>query len=167
MARTRKSKVKGPQQVMPLGRSLIVLRKIDQRKLGADKKARAKFLERLALTQLEPDVPEAEMAWFSQGYIANDQPRDSISQQVVMNATIPNAFAIATTEDGEILKSGLSLVEAEELMTRAVARPISIDFDLDDEDEDDEEEVEDFDQDVDDDEDEGEATPAPENPETE
>lgn len=138
MAIRTRAKSKPPQQILPLARDVIVLRKIDMRFKGSPKQERENILEILGMAQLEPGVHEQEMPWFRDGYVTNDQPRDSIVADKLISTTI--GFAIARTDTGEILKEfGVGeLKQADQAVANARVMP-SFDFELDPEDEDDEE----------------------------
>lgn len=131
---TRKTKVKGPQQITVLSMDLAVLRKIDMNFPGEQPKVRGNIIEMLGLTQLEPGVPESEMPWFSQGFVSNDHPREAIVASKLVQHTI--GFAVARTDTGEILREygpdGMRRAEA----AVANAKPVlSAEILMDDEDE--------------------------------
>ena len=145
MARTLRSKTKEPQQITPLKRELAVLRKVNMRFPGMSARERDNMQSILALTQLEPGVPESDMSWFSEGYVSNDQARDFIVTEALIAHTL--GFAVARTDTGEIVKTyGKSNLKAAEKAVAGARLQLSVDVDL--EAEEDEPEVEDFDEDV-------------------
>ena len=125
----RKVKVKPPQQQTVLGRELAVLRKIDFHKMNPN------IAEMVALTQLEPDVAESEMAWFQSGYISNGHPRSSDVAEEIMATTV--GFAVGRTDTGEIIQEFTgadALMKAERAVAGAKVT-LAIDVDLDEEEE--------------------------------
>lgn len=93
---SRNIRHRGPQQTRVLDRDVILLRRVDFKKMGAG------IVERLAQTALRPKEYEGDMPWFPMGYIAGEQPRDALITQSIMQNTI--GFAIARTDSGEIIK---------------------------------------------------------------
>lgn len=97
-AAKRGNKVSGPAQVLPLDRDVLVLRKINLKKVPAG------IIEMLAEGNIAPGVPEYKMPWFSQGYISNDLARHpQVSKWITREVT--KGFAVARTDTGEILKT--------------------------------------------------------------
>lgn len=138
MVKTRtRNKITGPAQVTPLSRDVIVLRKINWKKIPGG------IIAKIAEAQLEPGQPEEEMPWFSKGYIANDQPHSPAITEFIIRNT--KGFAIARVDTGEIIRTGT--IDDLETFDQAVSRArvqLSIDVDLDgDEEEDDENELDD------------------------
>jgi hypothetical protein len=93
--RTSDVKHRGPQQVRVIDRDVILLRKVNTRKLGPG------LMDRIASTSLRPKEYEGDQPWFMDGYVAGEQPRDALLSKAIMEATI--GFAIARTDSGEIL----------------------------------------------------------------
>jgi hypothetical protein len=93
--RTSSIRHRGPQQKRVLDGEVILLRKVNFRKMGAG------IVDRLAKTALRRDEYEGDMPWFGDGYIAGEQPRDALMTRTIMENTI--GFAIARTDSGEIL----------------------------------------------------------------
>ena len=95
MANSRNLTHRGPQQERVLDRDVILLRKLDTRKVGGE------LMNVLAGTRLGGDQKEGQQDWFLDGYIAADQPRDSMMSQLIVEHTV--GYAIARTDSGEIL----------------------------------------------------------------
>lgn len=125
----RKIKVKPAQQQTVLSKELAVLRKINFAKMNPN------IAEIVALTQLEPEVAESEMAWFQSGYISNGHPRSSDVAEEIMATT--TGFAVGRTDTGEILQEFTgadALMRAERAVAGAKVK-LAIDVDLDEEEE--------------------------------
>jgi len=95
VARAKAIHNRGPAQKRVLDSDVILLRKVNFKKLGAG------FVDLLRYTPLRPGEPEGDMPWFPDGYIAAEQPRDYLVSVAILGAT--KGFAIARTDTGEIL----------------------------------------------------------------
>ena len=91
---TKNVRHKGPQQTRVLDNDVVLLRKLDTRKMG-------NLMNVIAGTRLGGDIREGEQDWFLDGYVAADQPRDNMMSQAIAAHTI--GFAIARSDNGEIL----------------------------------------------------------------
>jgi len=94
LADSRSIKHKGPAQNRVLDNDVILLRKVDFKKLGG-------VVGILQVTNLRPGTPEGDMPWFLDGYVAAEQPRDIGVSRALLEAT--EGFAIARTDSGEII----------------------------------------------------------------
>lgn len=142
LVKTR-NKVSGPAQITPLDRDVIVLRKVNWKKIPGG------IYQRIADAQLQPGISEVDMPWFRKGYIANDQPRSAAISEFIIRNTI--GFAIARTDTGEFIRKGK--IEDLETFDQAVARArvqVAIEVNLDDDE--DEEDLDTLDDDDDDEE---------------
>lgn len=92
----RKADVKhlGPQQKRVIDNDVILLRKIDPRKM-------ASLMAQLKATQLAPNEPEGDMPWFVDNYVACEHPRSMDMSKALLDATV--GYAIARVDTGEIL----------------------------------------------------------------
>lgn len=95
MARQANIHQRGPAQRRVLDGDVILLRKVNFKKLGAG------MVDRLRNTNLRAGEPEGDMPWFLDGYIAAEQPRDYLVSVALLGAT--KGFAIARTDTGDIL----------------------------------------------------------------
>lgn len=95
MAETRGIKHKGPAQNRVLDNDVILLRKVDFKKLGPG------IVGMLQVTNLRAGEPEGDFPWFLDGYVAAEQPRDIGISRALLDAT--EGFAIARTDSGKIL----------------------------------------------------------------
>lgn len=95
MARESAVKQRGPAQKRVLDNDVILLRKVNFKKLGPG------LTDVLRNTSLRPGEPEGDMPWFLDGYIAAEQPRDYMVSRALLDVT--RGFAIARTDNGEIL----------------------------------------------------------------
>ena len=93
--RQQNIKHRGPAQVRVIDRDVILLRKVNFRKM------RPGIVEKIAQTALRPNDYEGDQPWFGDGYVAGEQPRDALLSAAIMEAT--TGFAIARTDSGEIL----------------------------------------------------------------
>jgi hypothetical protein len=88
-------KHRGPAQTRVLDNDVVLLRKLDVRRMGSA------LMEILYRTRLGGDIKEGDQDWFLDGYVAADQPRDAAMSQAIAENTI--GFAIARSDNGEIL----------------------------------------------------------------
>lgn len=95
MARKENINHRGPAQKRVLDADVILLRKVNFKKLGRN------LVEMLRLTNLRAGEPEGDMPWFLDGYVAAEQPRDKEMSMALLEAT--KGFAIARTDTGDIL----------------------------------------------------------------
>lgn len=95
MARTSAISHRGPSQRRVLDADVILLRKVNFKKLGGG------IVDMLRNTNLRAGEPEGDMPWFLDGYVAAEQPRDYMVSVALLGAT--KGFAIARTDNGEIL----------------------------------------------------------------
>lgn len=127
-----KNKIRGPQQTQVLDRDVLVLRKINFKKLDPG------IYDLLADTQLEPDVKEEQMPWFDEGYVANDHPRDAMISAAIIKVT--KGFVVARTDNGDILHDfGMDLAAADKAVQNAKVKldiDVTLEPDAEDEDED-------------------------------
>lgn len=120
---TKQIRHKGPQQVRVLDRDVILLRKIDVRKMGAG------IYEKIANTSLSPGELEGDQPWFLEGYVAGEQPRNAMVADAIMRTTL--GFAIARTDSGEILAEfDKSEVEKAERVTHSATTQLAVDVAL-------------------------------------
>lgn len=104
----------GPAQITPLSREVVVLRRLNMRKLPVGVRTM------LAEEQLEPGISESEMPWFEDGYVVNDHPRSVELNKFVMKSTVKNAaFAVARTDTGDIVKEFEELEAADRAVRNA------------------------------------------------
>lgn len=93
-----------PQKFGRLNKPVIVLRKVNPRKLQKRETPTADTaMELIGKAQLQLHLREDALPWFADGFIVNDQPRDEKVARDIMKATI--GFALARTDTGEILKA--------------------------------------------------------------
>lgn len=92
-----KNKPLQPEQVGPMDRDVLVLRKLNMRKLPDG------VYEMVSKQHITPGIPERDMPWFADGYVSNDTPRDTLITGFLLDCT--EGFAIARTDTGQILKS--------------------------------------------------------------
>lgn len=116
MVQTKAINHRGPQQKRVLDGDVILLRKVDFRKMGAG------VVEKIAQTALSPGIKEGDQVWFLDGYVAGEQPRDALIAAAIMEHTL--GFAIAMTDSGDIIKEfgKTEAVRAEEVTHAATAR---------------------------------------------
>jgi hypothetical protein len=93
--RSFKNKTRGPAQRYVLDGDVILLRKINVRKVGAN------IMDMLARTNLRPGELEGDMPWFLDGYVAGEQPRSIELTEAIIAAT--TGFAVARTDSGDIM----------------------------------------------------------------
>lgn len=126
---TRNIKHRGPAQVRPVDKDVILLRKVNWKKM------RPGIIDKIANTSLRPGEKEMTFPWFSDGYVAGEQPRDALVSRAIMEAT--EGFAIARTDSGEILAEFKKdqVVEAE-AVTHGAKTQLAIDVTLNGEDDD-------------------------------
>lgn len=138
------NKVTGPAQVMPMDRDVLVLRKINWKKIPVG------IIEMLADSDIAPGVPEKRMPWFADGYVANDSARHAEISKYLIAATL--GFAVARTDNGEIVKTYKKdeLAQADYAVANARTElAVLVDLaDEVDEDEDEDEDLEDDDADA-------------------
>lgn len=92
-----------PQKFGRLARAVIVLRKVNPRKLQKRETPTADTAwELIGKAQLQLHVREDQLPWYADGFIVNDQPRDEKVARDIAKATI--GFAIARSDTGEVLK---------------------------------------------------------------
>lgn len=89
--------ITGPAQVMPMDRDVLVLRKVNWKRIPAG------IIDMLATSDIAPGIPESRMPWFADGYVANDSARHAQISKYLIEATI--GFAVARTDNGEIIKT--------------------------------------------------------------
>ena len=113
MASTTSIRHRGPAQKRVLDGEVILLRKVDFKKLGRN------IVDMLRVTNLRAGEPEGDMPWFLDGYIAAEQPRDYMISVALLEAT--QGFAIARTDTGDILAEfeTKELARASEIATTA------------------------------------------------
>lgn len=130
--RTSSVKHRGPAQKRVIDADVILLRKVNFRKLGPG------LVDRIASTALRPKEYEGDQPWFPDGYVAGEQPRDAMLSAAIMNAT--EGFAIARTDSGEILAEygKNDVVKASEI-TRSAKVQLAFDVALDSKDEEEDE----------------------------
>jgi len=87
-------KHRGPQQKRVVDGDVILLRKINPRKMGG-------LMQELRFTQLAPNEPEGDMPWFLENYVACDHPRSVEMSKALLDATV--GYAVARVDNGEIL----------------------------------------------------------------
>lgn len=92
---TTQTRHRGPAQKRVLDGDVILLRKVNFRKMGAG------IVDRLRKTALRPGEYEGDQPWFLEGYVAGEQPRDALISEAIMQNT--TGFAIARTDSGDIL----------------------------------------------------------------
>lgn len=92
----RKQPILPPAQVGPLDRDVLVLRKLNAKKIPDG------VYTMLAEQHIHPGIAEGLMPWFKDGYVSNDMPRTTQITEFVLDAT--EGFAIARTDNGEILR---------------------------------------------------------------
>lgn len=127
------NKVRGPQQTTVLDRDVAVLRKLNMKRLANNAPG---IYEILAETNIVPGVHEQQMAWFDEGYVSNDHPRDSIVSKFMIDYTL--GFAVARTDTGEILaKFKTEELSAADKAAAGAKIKLDIDFSLDDDDDED------------------------------
>lgn len=88
-------KHQGPAQQHVVDKDVILLRKVDFKRLGVN------VVDMLRSTDLRPGEKEGDRPWFLEGYVSNDQPRDYQMSVALMKNTL--GFALARTDTGEIL----------------------------------------------------------------
>lgn len=92
-----------PQKIGRLKDPVIVLRKVNPRKLSKRETHDAKTAwELIGMGQVQLHLREDQLPWYEQGFIVNDNPRDEKVARDIMRATV--GFALARTDTGEILK---------------------------------------------------------------
>jgi len=113
VASTTSIRHRGPAQKRVLDGEVILLRKVDFKKLGRN------IVDMLRVTNLRAGEPEGDMPWFLDGYIAAEQPRDYMISVALLEAT--QGFAIARTDTGDILAEfeTKELARASEIATTA------------------------------------------------
>lgn len=93
-----------PEKFGRLNRPVVVLRKVDVRKLQHRANPTADTAwELIGKGQVQLHLREDQLPWYGQGLIVNDQPRDEKVARDIMRATV--GFAIARSDTGEILKA--------------------------------------------------------------
>jgi hypothetical protein len=126
---------RGPQQTRVLDRDVILLRKVNMRKMGPG------LVDKLSKTALRPKEYEGDMPWFGDGYIAGEHPRDALMTQAIMQNT--TGFAIARTDSGDIIAEFEKHEAARAEKVRASAKvELAVDVALRETDEDDPDEDE-------------------------
>jgi hypothetical protein len=130
------NKLRGPAQRTVLDGDVILLRKVNFKKMPPG------ILERIKNTNLRPKELEGDQPWFLDGYVAGEHPRDIGVTKEIMKAT--QGFAIAKTETGEIMAefSKTDVVKAENTAHSAKVT-LALNVDLPDEEEEIEEEEDD------------------------
>lgn len=122
-----RNKIRPPQQTTVLDRDVAVLRRLDMKMIPDG------IYDILATTNLEPGVQEQQVAWFEDGFVANDHPRDGLVSKILIQATL--GFVVARTDTGEILHDfGMDLASADRAAASARIK-LDVDFELDVEDE--------------------------------
>jgi hypothetical protein len=109
---------------------LIVLRKVDVRRLS--RKARPDMesvYEMIGKGQLEAGVSEKDTIWYEQGYIVNDQPRTSGVTEEIIGAT--QGFAVARTDNGDVVREVDTLLEAVNLISGATLQ-LNVEVEMED-----------------------------------
>lgn len=86
---------RGPAQKRVLDGDVILLRKVNFKKMGNG------IVDRLSRTALRPGEYEGDQPWFLDGYVAGEQPRDALISEAIMKNTL--GFAIARTDSGDII----------------------------------------------------------------
>lgn len=138
MATTRGLEHRGPAQVHSIDRDVILLRKVDFKRLGVN------IVEMLKVTALRPGEYEGDQPWFLEGYVSVDQPRDFAMSKALLEAT--KGFAIARTDTGEVVAtfardqleraSGIAERARAEVAVNILAAEIADGNELDEEEED-------------------------------
>lgn len=114
---------RGPAQKRVLDGDVILLRKVNFRKMGAG------LVDRLRKTALRPGEYEGDQPWFLEGYVAGEQPRDALISQSIMENT--TGFAIARTDSGDILAEfGKDEVVKAENVTHSARVELAVDVAL-------------------------------------
>ncbi len=84
---------------------LVILRKVDVPALSKRISEHSPTtMELIGSGYVEQGLEEKSTVWFADGYVLNDQPRDVILTEEIMEHT--KGFAIARTDTGEILTEG-------------------------------------------------------------
>lgn len=93
-----------PQKLGRLADAVIVLRKVNRKKLmfRATPTANTAW-ELIGSAQVQLHVREDQLPWYEQDYLVNDQPRDEKVARDIARATI--GFAVARSDNGEILET--------------------------------------------------------------
>ena len=121
---TKQIRHRGPAQKRVLDADVILLRKVNVKKIGAG------IYEKIAQTALRPGEYEGDQPWFQDGFVAGEQPRNAMVAQAIMDTTL--GFAIARTDSGEILAEfDKSEVEKAETVTHSATTQLAVDVMLD------------------------------------
>lgn len=96
---------------------LIVIRKVDKAALSVRGAQGNSAWDMIGNGQLEAGVSERETIFYDKGYIVNDQPRTSGLTDEIIGAT--KSFAVARSDNGEIVREVKTLKEAEKLVAGA------------------------------------------------
>lgn len=88
-------KHRGAAQIHALDDDLILLRQVDFKQLGSN------VVDMLRNTDIRPGEKEGDQAWFLDGYITCNHPRDYQMSVELLGAT--TGYGIARTDTGEVL----------------------------------------------------------------
>lgn len=107
-----------PINVSRLAPPLVVLRKVDvralSRRLPNEVESTWDFIGK---GQVDAGVNESETVWYGEGLILNDQPRSGgVTDEIIANTL---GFAVARTDNGEIVDEYPTLVAAEAAVASA------------------------------------------------
>lgn len=123
MATAAQIRHRGPGQKRVLDGDVILLRKVNFAGIGPG------FVERIGNTALRPGEYERDMPWFTEGYIAGEQPRDAMITNAIMQNT--TGFAIARVDDGSIITSfNRNEAEKAERVTHSARVELAVDVAL-------------------------------------
>ena len=117
------NKLRGPAQKTVLDGDVILLRKVNFRKMPGG------IVERIRNTNLRPKELEGDQPWFLDGYVSGEHPRDVAVSREILKAT--EGFAIAKTETGEVMTEfSRNDVEKAERVTHSAKVTLAIDVEL-------------------------------------
>lgn len=120
---TTTTRHRGPAQKRVLDGDVILLRKVNFRKIGDG------IVDLISKTALRPGEYEGDQPWFLDGYIAGEQPRDALISKSIMENT--TGFAIARTDSGDILAEfGKNEIVKAENVTHSARVELAVDVAL-------------------------------------